>query len=359
MKSVLIMRLTAMGDVAMTAPIVASACRANPNVHFSLLSTPLFEPFFEPLPNFTFIGTNIRKEKGGLPGLWRLFCELRARGGAEDKIPAKFDLVLDFHDVLRTKVLRNLFRMAGVRVFSIDKGRASKRDLVSGRQRRQLKHMTERYADVFRSAGIEVPADRYVRSALDLPQAAMPWAAHRADEYWIGISPFAQHRSKMYPSDRMIRVVEGLLRRHNVRVFFFGGGSVEAEAARLMIEAATQNDVIAKDRCHNVINVMPLRDEMALMSHLDCMVSMDSSNMHICSLFGVRVVSLWGGTHPFAGFLGYGQDYNDAVQRPDIDCRPCSIYGNVPCLTDDYKCFDISPNVVIDRVFVHCKQAES
>ncbi len=351
MKSVLIMRLTAMGDVAMTAPIVASVCGANPDVHFTVLSTPLFEPFFEALPNFTFIGTAIRKENSGLPGLWRLFSELRQRGGEGDVIPAKFDTVIDLHDVLRTKVLRSLFRLSGVRVFSIDKGRSAKKRLVEGTLRRQLKPMTERYADTFRAAGLTVPAERHVRPKPQIPQMLLPLAAHRAGETWVGISPFAQHRGKMYPSDNMIKVIEGLLQTPDVRIFLFGGGSVEAEAVRLMIEAATPSNFDLRERCFNAINVMTLRDEMSLMAHLDCMVSMDSSNMHICSLFGVRVVSLWGGTHPFAGFLGYGQDPADVIQRNDLDCRPCSVFGNIPCRSGDYKCLDIDPQIVIDRVF--------
>lgn len=338
-----------MGDVAMAAPIVASVCKANPDVRFSFLSTPLFEPFFEKLPNFTFIGTSIRREKSGLPGLWRLFRSLRKRGGTPES-PAKFDIVVDLHDVLRTKVLRKLFRLSGSKVAVIDKGREAKRALVSGCDKKQLRRTTERYAEAFRKAGLVVPEGRFVREAPDLPQSILPFAAYRKDEFWVGISPFAQHKAKMYPPDRMIKVVEGLLAQPNVRVFFFGGGSVEAEAARVMIENATRDDHDLRFRCHNEINVMDLKDEMALMAHLDCMISMDSSNMHVCSLFGVRVVSIWGGTHPYAGFLGYGQDEADVIQRDNLPCRPCSIFGNVPCRLDDYRCFDIAPETVVERV---------
>ncbi len=345
------MRLTAMGDVAMTAPIVASVCKANPDIHFSMLSTKAFQPFFEELPNFTFLGTTIRKEKDGVSALWRLFRTLRSAGseGSEISVP-KFDAVIDLHDVLRTKVLRNLFRMSGVQVFSIDKGRAEKRKLVKGSDRHQLTPMPERYAKVFREAGLAVPAGKYVRSVPDLPQKVMPIAAHRAEEMWVGISPFAQHRSKMYPSERMISVITELLQTPNVRIFIFGGGAVEAEGARVMIDSATRANSDFRYRCHSMIGVMSLSDEMALMSHLDCMVSMDSSNMHLCSLYGVRVVSLWGGTHPYAGFLGYGQSTEDAVQRTDLDCRPCSIFGNVPCRLGDYRCFEIDPAKVVSRV---------
>lgn len=351
MKTVLITRLTAMGDVAMTAPIVASVCRANPDVYFEFLSTPFFSPFFEKLPNFNFIGTNIRKEHSGFPGLWNLFKTLKKReGGLRAEGQKGFDVVIDLHDVLRTKVIRSLFRLAGVKVYSIDKGRSEKRKLVSGKQHVQLKPMTERYAEVFRAAGLVVPDEIYSRQRPEIPSAAMALAANRSAEKWIGISPFAQHKGKMYPAERIFKVVSGLLAQPNVRVFIFGGGSVEAEGARIIIDNASLSVANAPFRCHNMIGVMHLNDEMALMANLDAMVSMDSSNMHLCSLFGTRVVSIWGATHPFAGFLGYGQKYEDVVQRDDLDCRPCSVFGNKQCRFGDYRCFDIDPDIIVRRV---------
>lgn len=89
--------------------------------------------------------------------------------------------------------------------------------------------------------------------------------------------------------------------------------------------------------------------ELALMNRLDVMVSMDSANMHLASLAGVPVVSVWGATHPYAGFMGWGQSIGNAVQI-DLPCRPCSIYGNKPCLRGDYFCMkNISPEQIVER----------
>ena len=107
-------------------------------------------------------------------------------------------------------------------------------------------------------------------------------------------------------------------------------------------------------KSHNCVNASGLlsgmRDELILMSHLDVMVSMDSANMHLASIVGTPVVSIWGATHPFAGFMGWGQPPENAVQL-DLPCRPCSIYGNKPCLRGDYSCLkNISPDQVVDRI---------
>ena len=85
------------------------------------------------------------------------------------------------------------------------------------------------------------------------------------------------------------------------------------------------------------------------MSHLDVMISMDSSNMHLASLTGTPVVSIWGATHPYAGFLGWGQTAENAIQI-DLECRPCSIFGQKPCRRGDYACMNrIAPETIIER----------
>ena len=93
-----------------------------------------------------------------------------------------------------------------------------------------------------------------------------------------------------------------------------------------------------------------MHQELILMSHLDVMISMDSANMHIASLTATPVVSIWGATHPYAGFLGWGQ-LNSSVIGLDMDCRPCSIYGQKRCKKGDHPCLrGIAPQTVVDKV---------
>ena len=94
-----------------------------------------------------------------------------------------------------------------------------------------------------------------------------------------------------------------------------------------------------------------LNEELILISHLDVMISMDSANMHLASLVGTRVVSVWGATHPYCGFLGWNQKEEDAVQNTELECRPCSVFGNKPCHRGDFECMNsISPNAIIERL---------
>ena len=68
------------------------------------------------------------------------------------------------------------------------------------------------------------------------------------------------------------------------------------------------------------------------------------------------VISIWGATHPFAGFLGWGQDEKNIVQI-DLYCRPCSVFGNKPCYRGDHACMNrIEEEMVFEKAGAKSKE---
>ncbi len=329
--NVLVIRLSAMGDVAIATPIVNEVCKTYHDVHFDFLSTPFFEPFFQKNENFEFLGVNLKGKS--FCSVLKLFGQLRRKN---------YDVVIDLHDVLRTKVLRVLFRFCGVKVYKIDKGRREKQELTrkNNKIKRQLRPSFLRYADVFSEAGFPIDTSKNL-SFSRRPIPNFEGITDKNSEKWIGVSPYAQHQGKIYPFERMTKVIQEIAKQDRAKIFIFGGGNAERTIAEKM-KGSSENVIV-------VIGKLKLEQELALMSNLDCMISMDSSAMHLASLFGVRVISVWGATHVFAGFLGYNQSLDDVVER-DLDCRPCSIYGNKPCLWNDFCCMDIPENEIIKKI---------
>lgn len=341
-----------MGDVAMTAPVIAGVAALYPEMEIVLLTRGFYEPFFDGIPNLTIHNIDLARYHRGFKGLVRLFRELRAAY-------PDIDLVVDLQDKIYSKLLRKFYRFSWVRTFHIDKGRAEKKALTEmpdkGKVLRPLRSSIERYADVFRNAGFDlpdIPADlsRYRQ------QRSVPRGLGFAKEdgcRWVGIAPFAQHKGKVYPLEKMREVASMLTGRWpNVRIFIFGGGDEERQLA----QAAAEGD--ASGRCISVVGRFSLREEMDLMANLDLMVSMDSSAMHMASLVGVPVVSVWGATHPYAGFLGLGQSVEDVVGL-DMACRPCSVYGHKECWRGDYACLsDLPPEVVFRRIAAHLESCK-
>ncbi|MDR2679213.1 MAG: glycosyltransferase family 9 protein [Tannerella sp.] len=337
MSKVLVIRLSAIGDVAMTIPVVYSAAEANPDDSFTMFTQTFLMPLFiNRPPNVNVMGINTRNTEKSLFGFLRYAFILRKY---------KFDMVLDLHCVIRSRIVDVIFRLSGKRIFKIDKGRRERR-LLTGRppkEIRRLRPVTERYAEVFHAAGFhfeETFVSLYEKHPVD--DTAIRFVAENKEGYRVGIAPFAKHRGKVYPVEKMEKVVEILSGRDDITVFLFGGR--DGEKAVL--------DRWEKEYAHtrNVAGRYTLDKELPLIGKLDLLVCMDSANMHFASLVGTKVISIWGATHPYAGFYGYHQREDLAVQV-DLPCRPCSIYGNKPCYRGDWACMnEITPERIVDKI---------
>ena len=355
---ILVIRFSAMGDVAMTVPVVYSLAKQYPHVRVTVLSRPFARPFFENLaPNVGFMEADIKGEYKGVKGLNALYRRLIAK---------QFTAIADLHSVLRSSYLRMRFNLASFKVAHIDKHRKGKRKLVatSGKILEKQPSSFQNYADVFAELGYPVKMDFtsiFPEEGGDLnllPEKVFQVTvdnnmdnstvinkdAYNPEEPWMGIAPFAAHEGKIYPVQQMEKVIQHLIHNHpHCRIFLFGGGPNETPTLDEWAEKYPQ-----------VVNASALlngmKDELILMSHLRTMLSMDSANMHLASLVNTPVVSIWGATHPYAGFMGWHQDPSNAVQI-ELPCRPCSIYGNKPCMRGDFACMkNISPEIVAQKV---------
>ncbi|MEI5984952.1 MULTISPECIES: glycosyltransferase family 9 protein [Sphingobacterium] len=333
MKRVLVMRFSAMGDVAMVASVLKEFQQQHQDTEIIMVSRPLFSAFFQEIPRLTFHAIQPKGRHKGVFGLLSLFNELKSY---------KPYAVADLHNNIRSRFLDMLFKGIGKRVAILDKGRAEKKALTrpENKIKKQLQLTTERYADVFRNIGFPISLSHQLEKDFRLiPPGMMPILAGTKKK--IGISPFAQHSYKVFPLEKMEIVVQQLAEK-GYEVLLFGGGAEEQK-----ITEAWANKYPG---VHSLVGKYKLQQELDIISHLDLMVSMDSSGMHMASLVGTRCISIWGATHPFAGFLGFGQTMDDCVQVEHPN-RPSSVYGNKPCPCDGMEAIDlISPEMLLEKI---------
>jgi ADP-heptose:LPS heptosyltransferase len=336
-QKVLIIRFSAMGDVAMTAPVVKQIAQQNPNIQFIYLSRSFFKPFFSDISNLSFHPFNPKDYKG-LNGLYRLYRELKK---------LKISAVADLHFNLRSRIISLFFKTAGIKVAHLDKGRAEKKALTRKNNKilKPLTPMWSRYASVFENLGLKFSIINELlpenKKPIDLEVQLLTGA--KATDYWVGISPFAQHLQKIYPLNKLEEVMKAL-NEANIRTFIFGGGEDEKSIAEKWQEKY--------ENCCSVVGKITLEQELNLINQLDVMISMDSAGMHLASLTSTKVVSVWGATHPFAGFLGFGQSNDNCIQS-EIYCRPCSVYGNKPCFRGDLACMQMIESQQIINKTLH------
>ncbi|TWP27814.1 lipopolysaccharide heptosyltransferase family protein [Apibacter muscae] len=320
-KRLLVFRFSAMGDVAMTVPVLKELALKNLDLELIIISRDLYKPFFESIPNSVFVGVDFNNYKGVL-GLFKLSRILKKY---------KADAIVDLHNVLRTKILKFFLRPYIKTQITVNKGRNEKKLLASNKYKilKPLKSMHERYADVFRKLGFNLTLSHKLNSDII-----------KKNKH-IGIAPFANYKEKMYTLDRMKKICLYLANK-NYKIYLFGGGTNESN---ILKEWSDTNSYI-----HSLADNCSIKEQMEIMKNLEFIITMDSANMHIASIAGTRVISIWGATHPFAGFLGYGQKIEDVIQI-DLSCRPCSIYGNKSCLRKDIACMNyIDEKTILSKI---------
>lgn len=296
-----------MGDVAIAMPVVYAFAKAHPKTKITFLSKAFFRPIVEVLPNIHFVAARTNDVHKGIGGLWRLSRELKSLGITQ---------VADLHNVVRTKILRTFLNLPSA---AIDKGRAEKKALtrVKNKDFKQLKTTIQRYVNVLDGLGFK-----------GIEPAVLPKPVSRDtvlyftgldEKKWLGIAPFAAHSGKQYPLDLMREVIKGLNKRVDVRLYLFGAPNEREQLLELAKDC---------DTCTVVAGVLKLPEELNLIAQLDGMLSMDSGNGHLAAMFGIPTVTLWGVTHPYAGFVPFEQEAHCMVSdRAQYPLLPTSVYG--------------------------------
>ncbi|MCK9305697.1 MAG: glycosyltransferase family 9 protein, partial [Bacteroidales bacterium] len=375
-KHIIIFRFSALGDVAIAAPVVRAAALSNPQHKFTMVSRPAMEPLFSGIPNLLFWPADFKGRHKGFKGLFRIWLSL---------LKQKPTHIADIHNVTRTWVLRTLFFFSFIPVNYLKKGRGEKRRLTA-KNNKELKQLTpvyERYAAVLKQTGITLPVDFSKFCSVISPKFCSENFSKFCSEkklspgttskpntnltntnltnttlrnttlrntslIKIGIAPFAKHRAKAWPLEKMEQVIDSLTKNPKIRIYLFGGG--REETIRLLALQQKYSCV------ESVAGRFGLSEELEIMKDLDLFISMDSANMHLASLVSTPVISVWGATHPYAGFYGLGQPAEYAVQT-SLECRPCSVYGNKKCYRGDYACLnEIEPSDLLQKVEDYLKR---
>ncbi|XCF06535.1 glycosyltransferase family 9 protein [Tamlana crocina] len=344
-KNILVIRFSAMGDVAMTVPVLRALTQQHPELKVTLLTRAFFAPFFRDIQNVNVFSADLKGKHKGVFGLYKLSKEIKklninVTSSGVEKSSLKIDAIADLHNVLRTKVLKHFLRCK--RFISIDKGRKEKKQLTSGKIFEPLKTTHQRYADVFDGLGYPV----------DLSNPSFPEKAElstklkdllgESSQKMIGIAPFAAHSGKMYPLELTKKVIETLSKDY--KIVLFGGGKKEIDILNKM-ESAFENTVI-------IAGKLSLDEELDMVSNLEVMLSMDSGNAHIAAMMGIKTVTIWGVTHPYAGFAPFNQpkDYAILPDRNQFPLIPTSVYGNKYPENYEAAAGSIFPETVVEKI---------
>jgi len=336
MRNVLVMRLSVLGNVAMTIPVLYPVCKANPDTRFIMLTKMWPATMFHDRPvNLKVVDFDVKGHHHGLFGLLKLAAQLYKL--------YDIDAVADLHNVSGTWIIDAYLRARGAKIARLDREKPKRKALVTHKTNDPVTPIHERYRNVFRQLGFEAPDNfTHLYDGCDWPQSPIV-LEKEPDQRWIAISPFSSHTNKAYPLEQMEKVIAELAKNENYWIFLMGGGKNEKIALRAIARKYKRVISMAEVK-HKFI------DEYALFAKCDLMLTMESANMHLASLVDLQAMTIWGPTSPACGYLGYNQIVEDDIQL-DMDCRPCSINGDKPCKYGDYRCLkNISPEYIAQHV---------
>lgn len=336
-RPILVYRFSSLGDIAMTVPVLRSFFHSYPNQKIVFVSRPYAYPLFKEFENLEFIPIDFNNEHKGLGGLFNLFTKLYVK---------RIKAVVDLHGVLRTKILNLLFTLTFTKVKSIDKGRYERKKLIRKKNKifKPLTQVHYKYSDVFRGIGFPVDLSNHeypIKPFLNQESIEQEILSKNTQKKIIGIAPFAAHQGKNYPLDLMQKVIAYLQKDHII--YLFGGGNDNLK--QLNIWENVYDNVI------DLSNKLNLQQQINIINYLDLMISMDSANGHLAANYNIPVLTLWGMTHPFCGFMPFDQPQENSItiDRNNFPFIPTSIFGNK--IPKDYEnAFrSIDPKTVIEK----------
>ncbi len=289
MERALVIRMSALGDVVLTEPVVRALRRAHPGIRVDLVTDQRYAALMERAGYDRVIPIDKRRPQ---------------------PIDARYDLVVDLQGKLRTRALAR--RVDAARKLTLRKRSAARAvlSLLGHDPPIRDRHSTELYLGL-----LELPAPPLER-APRLERRAAP------ESTVIGLAPGATHATKRWLPERFAEVADRLQDSlHEARFIPIGGPSDQPLLSEMI--AASRSARFEPDTTS-----LDVTDLTARLERLSLLISVDTGPAHIAAALGVPVVVLFGPTSPVRwGPIG---DQHRALSL-DLSCAPCSNTGGPAC----------------------------
>jgi len=320
-RDIAVIRLSSLGDVVLTLPVVHALRRAFPEAKLHYWVKEEYADVVSADAAVSHVRV-LERDARRIEDLVSMSAELEA-----------CDLIVDLHASLRSRVLT--FRQEAP-VLRLRGQRGLRARWVHARwsRPRPADSALSRYARVLERLGIA--ADGLPR--MSVPPKAEAWAeAWRAERGGrrtvIGFCPAAQHATKRWPEEHWLDLLDRLAQR--------GFGVVVFSLPRERDQFPKLAESIGRSAWAEW-SVEPLPRQAALMGRLEAVVTGDTGLMHVAAARGTRVVALFGSTSPALGFAPAGEGH--VVLCRNEPCQPCTLHGRERCPLQHFRCMrDLLP----------------
>jgi ADP-heptose:LPS heptosyltransferase len=325
----LIIRLSSIGDIVLTTPIIRCLHKKYPDAAIHFLTKKKFAPILQYNPYINKVHT--------LDDDFDLMLQ--------EVEKESFDYIIDLHHNIRTlKVKRHLKKATS---FSLNKLNVQKFIYTSFKINiLPQKHIVDREFECVKKLGItndEMGLDYFIPEADKIKKNDIP-TSHQLG--YIAISIGAALVTKKMPLQKLQQLCASI---HHPIILL--GGLEDFDDGKAI---AAQDDI----KIYNACGKFNLNESADIISNAKLLITHDTGLMHIAAAFQKPIVSIWGNTVPAFGMYPYygtksSQKY-DVVQVNNLRCRPCSKIGYDKCPKGHFKCMQqININEIIELVKLH------
>ncbi|WP_425392645.1 glycosyltransferase family 9 protein [Ekhidna sp.] len=253
----------------------------------------------------------------------------------------EFEWVFDFHNSLKTKIIR-LGVGKNTKAFKSQKFRQwlyskTKINLLS------KKHLVDRYFDLIAPLGAkpdQLGLDFYIPEKDEVEKDWLPGSHH---EGYAAVVLSASHSTRKLPVNRLIELCDRINKpivlignkddtsqANEIEAFFKRGTEAEEEA----IENLNKNAII-----FNACGKFNFNQSASLINQANWVFSHDNVMMHIAASFKKKLYTIWGNTTPLFGKYPYRAQFT-IFENNKLRCRPCSSKGFTNCPKGHFKCMN-------------------
>jgi len=324
-RRIAVLRLSSLGDVILTLPVVRALHRAYPEARIEYWTREEFADVVRFDPAIAHV-RRLERDAMRPEDLVSMSAELE-----------ECDLIVDLHRSMRTRILTFRQRAPVLRAASFRLLRAR---WVHARWSapRVAPHALERYAAALAPLGIGAEGVPEMTAGKEAEDWAREWlAAWRPAGTPVALCPGARHATKRWPEAHWVALDEALARAGTPRLYF----SLEAERKALpALSTRVAQDPGARWTCE------PLPRMAAQLSHCRAAVTCDSGLMHLAAARGLSVVAMFGSTSPALGFAPAGAGHE--VLCRNEPCQPCTLHGRERCPKQHFRCMlEMKPEQVL------------
>lgn len=310
MQKILIIRLSSIGDIVLTTPVVRCLKKQLPGCEIHYLVKEQFKPVIESNPYIDKIHVLTTE------GLKVLIPELKN---------ISFDFIADLHKNIRSTLIKKKLK---TRSASFNKLNFRKWQVVNLKINKLPDiHIVDRYFEAVAPLGIkndEKGLDYFLPSPEPDALAKLP---PEFQNNYILLVTGARHFTKSIPVEKIVSFGKKIN-----KPLVLAGGPED-------VKKGEEIAAILGTKIYNACGKFSLNESAVLVKYAHKVITSDTGLMHIAAAFKKDILSMWGNTIPEFGMYPYLPGSGSVIlENRNLKCRPCSKLGYEKCPKKHFKC---------------------